>query len=107
MQPNSFAAKNFAFVMSETGEWSLSPAYDLSFSPGLGGEHTMTILGEGRAPTREHILALAAQFDIKPAEGSRIIDEVNAGIAKWKKLADEAELSKKTIRAISAHHQSL
>ena len=58
-------AKNFAFTMSEAGEWALSPAYDIGFAPGPGGEHTMTILGEGRAPAREHVLKLAKQFDIK------------------------------------------
>ena len=41
-------AKNFAFIMNPRGEWSLSPAYDLGFAPGPGGEHTMTVLGEGR-----------------------------------------------------------
>ncbi|HWB55059.1 MAG TPA: type II toxin-antitoxin system HipA family toxin [Tepidisphaeraceae bacterium] len=95
-------AKNFAFTMNPAGEWSLSPAYDLGYAPGPGGEHTMTILGEGREPKREHILQLAKQFDIHSRDVSSILDEVNATIAKWPQFADQAGCSKKTIRAIQS-----
>ncbi|MBS6474327.1 MAG: HipA domain-containing protein [Acetobacter sp.] len=33
-------SKNFSFVMNEDGEWKLSPAYDLTPSEGINGEHT-------------------------------------------------------------------
>ena len=95
-------AKNFAFVMNDAGEWSLSPAYDLGFAPGPGGEHTMTILGEGRTPTREHVLKMAKQFEVGAKDTSRIIDEVNAAVAKWSHFADDAGCTKKTARAIGA-----
>jgi serine/threonine-protein kinase HipA len=51
--------KNFAFRMTAEGGWELAPAYDLIFAPGPGGEHTMIIAGEGRAPARSHLLNLA------------------------------------------------
>jgi serine/threonine-protein kinase HipA len=41
--------------MNHRGEWSLSPAYDLIYSPGPGGEQSMTVLGEGKAPTKADI----------------------------------------------------
>jgi serine/threonine-protein kinase HipA len=89
-------AKNFAFLLDDrAGEWSLAPAYDLTYSPGPGGEHTTTVLGEGRQPAREHCLKLAEQTDIKPRESQPIIDEVNAAIARWKSFADEAACAKK------------
>ena len=93
-------AKNFAFMMNEAGEWSLSPAYDLGSAAGPGGEHTMTIAGEGRAPAREHMMKLAKQFDIKPKDATGIIDEVNAAITKWSAFADDAGCTKKTARSI-------
>jgi len=41
--------KNFAFILDDTtGEWALSPAYDLLYTPGPGGEHTMSLAGEGK-----------------------------------------------------------
>jgi serine/threonine-protein kinase HipA len=32
-------AKTVAFLMDENGHWSFSPAYDLTYAPGPGGEH--------------------------------------------------------------------
>ena len=40
-------AKNFSFLMSAEGMWSVSPAYDLTFSSGPAGEHSTTVMGEG------------------------------------------------------------
>jgi serine/threonine-protein kinase HipA len=89
-------AKNFAFTLDDQiGEWSLAPAYDLTHSPGPGDEHTTTILGEGRQPTREHCLKLAAQFGLKPHETGPIIDQVNAAITRWPRFADQASCTKK------------
>jgi serine/threonine-protein kinase HipA len=94
-------AKNFAFTLdAQTGEWSLAPAYDLTHSPGPGGEHTTTILGEGRQPTRDHCLKLAAQFGLKPRETNPIFDRVNAAITRWPKLADQASCTKKIATTI-------
>jgi hypothetical protein len=51
--------KNFAFMMDMDGRRAWAPAYDLTFAQGPGGEHTMTVGGEGREPGRKHILGLA------------------------------------------------
>jgi len=88
-------AKNFAFLMDEQGQWSLSPAYDLTFSPGPGGEHSMTILGEGRTPTRSLCLQLAEQFGIKRRLALSVIDQVNEVVLCWPQYAQQAGCSKK------------
>jgi serine/threonine-protein kinase HipA len=93
-------AKNFAFVMNGAGEWSLSPPYDLGFAPGPGGEHTMTVMGEGRATTREHVFKLAKQFDIAAKEQIAIVEEVNTAVSKWREIADAAGCSRKTLKSI-------
>ena len=93
-------AKNFAFLMSAEGEWSLSPAYDMTYSMGPGGEHTMTVQGEGMNPTREHCTALAQPFGIKPREAASIIDAVNAAITSWSKLAEKAGMAKSVSKKI-------
>jgi serine/threonine-protein kinase HipA len=95
-------AKNFAFVMNPAGEWSLSPAYDLTYAAGPGGEHTMTVAGEGREPTREYVLKLAEQFDIKLKHAGAIIDQVNAAADQWTKFAAEAGCTKKCAQTIKA-----
>lgn len=94
-------AKNFAYTLDDqTGEWSLAPAYDLVHSPGPGGEHTTTVLGEGRQPTRAHCLKLADQFGLKSSETHPIIDQVNAAITRWPYFADRAACTKKLASTI-------
>lgn len=50
-------SNNFTFVYD--GEWRLSPAYDLTYSSSLNGEHATTINGEGLAPSIDDLLAVA------------------------------------------------
>lgn len=80
--------RNFAFLMDERGNWRPSPAYDLTFANGPGGEHTMLIAGEGRAPTREHLLELARESDLRHA--SAIVDEVRSAVDRFRVFSDQA-----------------
>lgn len=100
-------AKNFAFVMNQGGEWRLSPAYDLAFSPGPGGEHTMSVMGEGKSPGRVHVLQAARELGIKARESSEVIDAVNRAIDRWSKFADEAGCTKKTTRLIQSRLRAI
>jgi serine/threonine-protein kinase HipA len=73
--------KNFSYRLNdETGLWELAPAYDLTRSEGPGGEHSMTILGEGRNPTADHLLALAEKADIPHHQATEIIQQVQAAV---------------------------
>jgi serine/threonine-protein kinase HipA len=92
--------KNFAFIMDELGQWSLSPAYDMTYAAGPGGEHTMTIMGEGRTPTRDHCLKLAGQFGIVQRDAMAVIQQVNAAVAHWPRFAEQAQCSKAAFNTI-------
>jgi serine/threonine-protein kinase HipA len=95
-------AKNFAFMLNDqTREWALSPAYDLTYSPGPGGEHTTTVLGEGKQPTRDHCLKLAKSAGIKSVQVKTILDKVNTAVASWLKFASEADCSKAITSSIA------
>ncbi len=84
-------AKNFSYLLDhEHKEWSLAPAYDLTFSAGPGGEHSSTILGQGREPTREHCLELASRIGIDKPHALEAIEAVNGAVAQWKHFADTA-----------------
>jgi len=94
--------KNFAFLMDDTvGDWTLTPAYDLLYTPGPGGEHTMTLAGEGRNPGHSHMLRLAEQAGVSHREATNIIDEVQAAIAHWPTHAAHAGLSTASSRQIA------
>ena len=59
-------SKNFSFLYDENKkEWHLSPAYDLTYSSSINGEHATTINGEGKNPSLEDILAIAKGIGIK------------------------------------------
>jgi len=82
-------ARNFAFLMEPDGTWRHTPAYDLTFSAGPGGEHTMSVVGEGRDPGRRHFAALAATMGIEPRVRDAIVEQVDAAVADWPRFADE------------------
>ncbi|MEC5209074.1 serine/threonine-protein kinase HipA [Psychrobacter sp. PL15] len=71
-------SKNFSFMMNKQGEWSLSPAYDLSYNTGFDGCHQMDIGGEVTHPTLTHLIKLATQADIKQETAKEIIEQVTA-----------------------------
>ena len=93
-------AKNVSYLLDEaTGQWTLAPAYDLTFSSGPGGEQSMLVMGEGRAPGIEHLRALSKKHDLK--RGEAILDQVRAAIANWTEFADAARLTKKAAKLIA------
>jgi serine/threonine-protein kinase HipA len=94
--------KNFAFIMNYTGEWSLSPAYDLIYSPGPGGEHSMTVLGEGKAPAKTDIYKVGEKHGVKKKTVSLIIDEVSEAVNDFQTYAQTAGVSKRTLKKINA-----
>jgi len=86
-------SKNFSFLMDETGNWTVSPAYDLTFSSGPAGEHSTMIMGEGKNPTKNHLLKLAGTVGIKQDKALEIIDQVLAATQKWDAFAGEVGVS--------------
>ncbi len=96
-------AKNFAFILdTESKAWSLSPAYDLTFAQGPGGEHTMTVQGEGKSPSLEQMTAVALEADISPREYEAILEEVRAAIGRWPEFARSAGVSATVREEISS-----
>ncbi len=90
--------KNFSFLMDDDGTWHVAPAYDLTFSSGPGGEHSTTIMGEGKNPGHLHLLALGRKMNIKKA--GDIIEQVYAAISRWNEFSDIAGVSKESRKLI-------
>ncbi|KVP14683.1 toxin HipA [Burkholderia ubonensis] len=66
--------KNFAYIMSPSGEWKLAPAYDVTFCEGPGGYHQMDVMGEALAIDRKAMLSLADEAEISADVAGGIID---------------------------------
>jgi len=92
--------KNFSFMLNERNEWRLTPAYDLTFTHGPGGEHTMTVAGEGRTPDRSHIMRVADGTGITKNRANEIIGEVSSALSDWLRFADEAGVRNDTANNI-------
>lgn len=87
--------KNWAFTMDQSGEWRISPAYDLTFPYDLPKiwkrPHPLTLKGKQKDVKITDMLLLAKEFGIKNAE--QITKEISQACLKWQKLAKETKLS--------------
>ncbi len=94
--------KNFAFVMDKSGEWKLSPAYDVchAYRPGSDwvSQHCLSINGKRKNISREDLLKVAKQMNIKKAEA--IINQIATTVGNWEKYANAAEVNSKLKLAI-------
>ena len=57
-------SKNFSFLCTARGQWSLSPAYDLTYSNSLAGEHATTVAGNGANTSLEDVPTVAVLADL-------------------------------------------
>ena len=92
--------KNFAFRLTDEGDWELAPAYDLTFSPGPGGEHSMTVAGEGRTPARRHLLRLAEPVGISGRDAESILEGVASAVDRWGEHARRAGVGRRSTEAV-------
>ena len=93
-------AKNFSFVMDFKGEWKLSPAYDISFSSGPGGQQSTTVLGEGKDPSSEILRALGKKAKLDNKTIAQIIESTRDALGRWKALARQHNVSRTNIKLI-------
>jgi serine/threonine-protein kinase HipA len=91
-------SKNFAYLFRE-GRWLLSPAFDLTHSFGMHGQHTSAVNGRGN-PTREDVLAEASKAGIADAE--QVIDEVATAVGRWRELAGQFGVNVEEAKSIGS-----
>ncbi|MBD5516669.1 MAG: type II toxin-antitoxin system HipA family toxin [Lachnospiraceae bacterium] len=70
-------SKNFSYLYDEQeSRFILAPAYDLTYSNSLNGEHATTVNGNGLHPDMEDILAVAAGIGIREAQAGKIARDI-------------------------------
>jgi serine/threonine-protein kinase HipA len=96
--------KNISFLMDKSGRWSLSPAYDMSWSYNPKGawtaKHQMSINGKWDDITRADFLTLAKNVNIKQADA--IIEQVKDGVSKWRTFATQYSIPYEMVKAIDS-----
>lgn len=85
--------------MDKKGVWSLSPAYDITFSYNKSSiwvnAHQMLINGKADRITKEDFFQVAQRTGIKKSEAEQCITQVRIVLSKWNSFAEKAGLSPK------------
>lgn len=77
-------SKNFSFLYDESeNRWILSPAYDLTYSNSLGGEHATCVNGNGRNPGMDDIIKVAENIGIKEPKARSIAFDVKDAVESF------------------------
>ena len=99
--------KNIAFIMNRKGVWSLSPAYDISYSWDPNGkwthQHQMSVNGKRTDIKRSDIVEYADFSGIKKFQANEMIDKVVETAKNWPDIAHEAGISDNRISEINNH----
>lgn len=86
--------KNIAFLMDKKGRWSLSPAFDVTYSFNPAGawtaSHQMTMNGKREKFTMDDFKACARAASMKRGRAEAIVAEVQTTVSRWLSFADEA-----------------
>ena len=76
-------SKNFTYLYDENEDrWKLSPAYDLTYSNSIGGEHATTVNGNGANPGLEDILAVAKKIGLNTTNAKETALDIRACVNK-------------------------
>lgn len=76
-------SKNFSFIYNEEfKKWELSPAYDLTYSYSVYGEHATTVNGNGSNPDINDILKVAENIGMKHESAKNIAEEIKKIVEK-------------------------
>ncbi|MFA7234050.1 MAG: HipA domain-containing protein [Terrimicrobiaceae bacterium] len=101
--------KNIAFLMNQQGEWSLAPAFDVTYSYNPSGSwtatHQMTMNGKRDGFAQEDFEACAKAAVMKRGRAATIIKEVQAAVRRWPEFAAEAQLSDEWRNKIQKTHR--
>lgn len=94
--------KNLSFLMKPSGEWTLTPAYDITFAFGANwtSEHQMRVRDKTAGIRTDDLLSIAREFDIK--KPGRILDQAREAILGWEEYAEQFTVPKSTVTAIRA-----
>lgn len=91
--------KNIAFLMDRSGQWSLAPAFDMTYSYQPGGlwtaSHQMTINGKRDHFGLDDFLTCGKSALLKRGQARTILNETRQVVSRWRDYADQAGVNSK------------
>ncbi|MCX6055097.1 MAG: type II toxin-antitoxin system HipA family toxin [Chloroflexi bacterium] len=101
--------KNIAFLMNPDGNWSLSPAFDISYSYDPQGywtsQHQMVLNFKRDNFTLEDFIAFASIGGVKRNKTNEMLENVIMVVKKWDEFATAAEVENEQITKIHNAHR--
>ncbi len=101
--------KNIAFLMDRTGTWTLSPAFDLTYSFNQRGEwtseHQMTLNGKRRGFTLDDFRQCAKTAAMKRGRAEMLVEEVHSAVERWPEFASQAGVTESRQKRIQEQHR--
>jgi serine/threonine-protein kinase HipA len=101
--------KNIAFLMNQAGNWSLSPAYDMTYSYNPGGvwtgRHQMSLNGKRDEFSLDDFRACARNASMKRGRAEEILQQVHTSVLKWEAFAEKAGVTDETAKRIARAHR--
>jgi serine/threonine-protein kinase HipA len=86
--------KNIAFLMDKRGQWSLAPAFDVTYSFNPSGlwtaTHQMSMNGKRDGFTLEDFKACGRAAALRRGRAEAILDQVRAAVVRWPEFAEIA-----------------
>lgn len=102
--------KNIAFLMDQKGDWSLAPAFDVTYSYNPSGEwtsrHQMSLNGKRDGFELDDFKACAKVASMKRGRAEEILRQVQGAVLRWKDFAEEAGVSDKVSGMIKNAHRT-
>lgn len=83
-------SKNFSFLLSPENEWKLAPAYDLTPSEGINGEHATMVNGKGTGITDNDLIETAQLSGLPESRIREIIEQTEDAFAWYKTIKKDS-----------------
>lgn len=101
--------KNIAFLMDRGGEWTLSPAFDVTYAYAPRGRwtssHQMSMNGKRDGFTLDDFRACAEAASMKRGRAEAIVGEVRDAVVRWPDFAGDAGVKDEQIERIARAHR--
>ena len=102
--------KNIAFLMDQSGTWSLSPAFDMTYSYNPNGTwtstHQMSLNGKRDNFGLEDFKACSRNASMKRGRAEEILQQVRNSVLKWNAFAKEAGVPDDAADSIAKAHRT-
>lgn len=101
--------KNTAFFMDRKGTWSLTPAYDVTYSYNPQGfwtsQHQMSMNTKRKNFEPEDFIGCGKTISLRRGRAMTILDEVQRSVKKWPYFAEKARVTSARMESILRVHR--